>query len=79
MKILLSGNGLQMTDRALLFMGNYYNEEQTGKVTYTHPETGEKVPVPYSQEGDTMAGIVRCPDPGVPGSCGRIEDSAQHF
>ena len=28
-------------------MGNYYNERQSGKVTYTHPETGEKVSIPY--------------------------------
>ena len=28
---------------AILFIGNYYNEEQTGKVTYTHPETGETI------------------------------------
>ena len=25
-------------DSGILFIGNYYNEEQTGKVTYTHPE-----------------------------------------
>ncbi len=33
--------------RALLFVGNYYNEELRGKVTYTHPETGEAVAFPY--------------------------------
>jgi beta-galactosidase len=33
--------------RALLFVGNYYNEKMSGKVTYTHPETGEPVPIPY--------------------------------
>lgn len=32
---------------ALLFIGNYYNEEQTGKVNYTHPENGESISVPY--------------------------------
>jgi hypothetical protein len=35
---------------AVLFIGNYYNEEQTGKVTYTHPESGEPITIPYSQE-----------------------------
>jgi beta-galactosidase len=35
--------------RALLFIGNYYNEEQTGKVTYTHPATGEAITIPYKQ------------------------------
>ena len=34
-------------NKALLFVGNYYNERQSGKVTYTHPETGEKVSIPY--------------------------------
>jgi beta-galactosidase len=37
---------------AMLFIGNYYNEVQVGKVTYTHPETGENVSVPWS--GDEM-------------------------
>lgn len=35
---------------AILFMANYYNEEHTGKVTYTHPETGEIISIPYTQE-----------------------------
>ncbi|MDZ4204870.1 MAG: beta-galactosidase [Bacteroidales bacterium] len=35
---------------AILFIGNYYNEEQTGKVTYTHPESAEAVTIPYSQD-----------------------------
>jgi beta-galactosidase len=34
---------------AMLFIGNYYNETQTGRVTYTHPETGEDISVPWSQ------------------------------
>jgi beta-galactosidase len=33
--------------KAMLFIGNYYNEEQEGTVAYTHPETGEEVTVPY--------------------------------
>ena len=37
-------------NRALLFVGNYYNEEIRGKVTYTHPETGETVALPYSKD-----------------------------
>jgi len=35
---------------AVLFVGNYYNEEQKGKVIYTHPETGEPVTIPCSAE-----------------------------
>jgi len=34
---------------AVLFVANYYNEEQTGKVKYTHPETGETIAIPYLQ------------------------------
>lgn len=34
---------------AILFAGNFYNEDQTGKVTYTHPETGEAISIPYSK------------------------------
>jgi hypothetical protein len=35
---------------AILFIGNYYNEEQTGKITYTHPESGENISVPYVKD-----------------------------
>ena len=35
---------------AILFIANYYNEEQTGKVRYTHPESGETIVIPYSQQ-----------------------------
>jgi beta-galactosidase len=38
-------------NEAMLFVGNYYNEEQFGKVTYTHPETNEIVTIPYVKEG----------------------------
>ena len=34
----------------MLFIGNYYNEEQTGKATYTHPGSGETLSIPYTQE-----------------------------
>lgn len=34
----------------ILFVGNYFNEEQKGKVTYTHPESGEKISMPYLQD-----------------------------
>ncbi len=30
----------------ILFIGNYYNEEQMGSVTYTHPGNGELVSIP---------------------------------
>jgi beta-galactosidase len=33
---------------SILFIGNYYNEEHEGKITYTHPKTGEAITVPYS-------------------------------
>jgi beta-galactosidase len=32
----------------MLFVGNYFNEEQFGKATYTHPETGETIAIPYA-------------------------------
>jgi beta-galactosidase len=35
---------------AILFIGNYYNEDQAGKVTYTHPESGELIKIPYTQD-----------------------------
>lgn len=35
---------------ALLFVGNYYNEDQIGNVTYTHPSDGETVTIPYSND-----------------------------
>jgi len=34
---------------AILFVGNYYNEEQTGRITYTHPTSGETIAIPYSR------------------------------
>jgi beta-galactosidase len=37
-------------DSALLFIGNYYNEEQKGKVTYTHPGSGEDISIPFSAD-----------------------------
>jgi beta-galactosidase len=35
---------------AILFIGNYYNEEQYGKITYTHPQSGEAISIPYAKE-----------------------------
>jgi beta-galactosidase len=34
---------------AMLFVGNYYNEEHKGSVSYTHPKSGETISIPYSQ------------------------------
>ncbi len=34
---------------AVLFIGNYFNEKQKAVVTYTHPENGETVSIPYSK------------------------------
>ncbi len=40
----------RFTDKgsAILFIANYYNEEHGGTVSYTHPETGEKIMIPYT-------------------------------
>lgn len=35
---------------AILFVGNYYNEEHPGKVSYTHPESNETITIPYMQD-----------------------------
>jgi hypothetical protein len=34
---------------AVLFVGNYYNEDHFGKVTYTHPKSAESISIPYSK------------------------------
>jgi hypothetical protein len=34
---------------AVLFAGNYYNEEHTARVAYTHPQSGETISIPYMQ------------------------------
>jgi beta-galactosidase len=31
---------------SLLFVGNYYNENQSGKITYKHPKTNDRVQLP---------------------------------
>lgn len=36
--------------RAVLYISNYYNEEQIGKITYTHPENNEPISIPYTQK-----------------------------
>lgn len=33
---------------AMLFIGNYYNEEQRGKVLYTHPVSGAQISIPLA-------------------------------
>jgi beta-galactosidase len=35
---------------AVLFIGNYYNEDHAGKITYTHPQSGETITIPFSKE-----------------------------
>jgi beta-galactosidase len=32
---------------ALLFVGNYYNQEHTSKISYKHPYSGEAITIPY--------------------------------
>ncbi len=34
----------------MLFIGNYFNENHVGKVTYRHPKTHESLTIPYAQE-----------------------------
>jgi len=34
----------------ILFIGNYYNEPQTGKVWYTHPATGNSLSIPFASD-----------------------------
>ncbi|MHC1704394.1 MAG: beta-galactosidase [Tenuifilaceae bacterium] len=36
-------------NKGILFIGNYYNEERLGKITYSHPENGENITIPYAQ------------------------------
>lgn len=36
------------TSSAILFIGNYYNEEHQSEVKYTHPESNEIITIPYS-------------------------------
>jgi hypothetical protein len=31
----------------ILFIGNYYNQEHSGEISYTHPDTGEIIQIPY--------------------------------
>lgn len=43
--------------QAILFVGNYYNEEQPGFVAYTHPQTGKQVRMPLGKTGFEMPGL----------------------
>jgi beta-galactosidase len=42
-----------VNQEGLLFVGNYYNEEQKGNVSYTHPESGETITIPFLK-GDLL-------------------------
>ncbi len=42
---------------AVLFVANYYNEEQSCRVSYTHPSTSETIAIPYSQESMLMPAL----------------------
>lgn len=44
-------------DKALLFVANYYNEERSGRVTYTHPGSGEAIKLPFSGEEITWPAL----------------------
>jgi hypothetical protein len=41
----------------MLFAGNYYNEEQEGRVTYTHPSSGEEINIPYAKDHFTWSAL----------------------
>ncbi len=66
-------------NRALLFVGNYYNERQSGKVTYTHPETGEKVSIPYFSNEIIWPELYGILTPVCLEVKDGLEDSAQHL
>lgn len=44
-------------NEALVFVANYYNEEHTGNITYTHPGNGEPISMPYTQSEMLMPPI----------------------
>ena len=41
----------------ILFIGNYYNQEHTGKINYTNPETGETISIPYSESSMNLPAL----------------------
>lgn len=45
------------TKQAMLFVGNYYNEEQLTSISYTHPVTGELVRMPLGAKKMEMPGL----------------------
>ena len=45
------------THAGMLFIGNYYNEEQTGKISYTHPGSGEMITIPFAQDEMLWPGL----------------------
>jgi beta-galactosidase len=42
---------------AVLFVANYYNEEHSGQISYTHPESGETISIPYFQDKITWPAL----------------------
>jgi len=36
--------------RSLLFIANYYNEENWSQISYTHPQNGNRISIPFSGE-----------------------------
>lgn len=47
-----AGNG-----KVLLFVANYFNEERSGRITYTHPKSREAVNLPLSGKGITWPAL----------------------
>jgi len=44
-------------DKALLFVANYHNEERSGMIIYTHPESGETLTLPLSGKAITWPAL----------------------
>lgn len=42
---------------SMFFVGNYFNEEQSGGVTYTHPVNGEIIKIPFTQNEIVMPAL----------------------
>lgn len=45
------------TGSAMLFVANYYNEDHTGSIQYTHPVTRETIALPYNQQEILFPGL----------------------
>ncbi len=44
-------------DKALLFIGNYYNQPHASSITYKHPETDEDIKIPFIEKEFNWPGL----------------------